>query len=229
MSADSKRLSRQELYNVAIYQKGILWCILAYLIAVFGQFAVPPSVRLLVGIVFTAVAALATVFVFLLALNLYGVAMGIVLGILTLIPCIGLITLLVINQKATGLLNKRGYRVGLLGAKLSQFKRKRSRAEEDDDYDEDNEDRSEARGRREEEEEEYERPRRSRRTQEDDEEASAEPPPLPRPQATGKPIKPAMSDKIAVKCPICQKALKVPEHVVGKKVKCPSCGGAFVA
>lgn len=27
-----------------------------------------------------------------------------------------------INQKATGLLNKRGYRVGLLGADLSQFR-----------------------------------------------------------------------------------------------------------
>jgi hypothetical protein len=122
MSSGAPQLTRQDLYNVAIYQKVILWCILAYFIAVVGQFAVPQEARLLLGLVFIAVAVLATVFVFMLALKVYSVAMGIVLGVLTLIPCIGLITLLIINQKATGLLTKHGYRVGLMGADLSQFK-----------------------------------------------------------------------------------------------------------
>lgn len=47
--------------------------------------------------------------------------LGIVLGILTLIPCIGLIVLLVINGKATGVLRENGIGVGLLGANLSKL------------------------------------------------------------------------------------------------------------
>src|SRR5262249_7608940 len=122
MSSSGPQMTRQDLHSVAIYQKIIMWCILAYLIAVAAQFAVPQEFRLVLGLFFIAVAMLATVFVFMLALKVYGVAVGIILGVLTLVPCIGLITLLIINQKATGLLNKHGYRVGLMGANLSQFK-----------------------------------------------------------------------------------------------------------
>jgi hypothetical protein len=121
-SSGGPRMSRQDLYSVAIYQKVILWCILAYLVAVAAQFAVPRESRLILGLVFAAVAVLATVFVFMLALKVYSTGMGILLGILTLIPLIGLIILLIINQKATGLMNKHGYRVGFMGADLSQFK-----------------------------------------------------------------------------------------------------------
>ncbi len=32
-----------------------------------------------------------------------------------------------------------------------------------------------------------------------------------------------------VQCPVCQKRLKVPSNVGGKKVKCPGCAAAFVA
>jgi len=45
----------------------------------------------------------------------------VLLGILTLIPCIGLIVLLVVNGKATGILKQNGIKVGLLGANLSQI------------------------------------------------------------------------------------------------------------
>ena len=81
-------------YNVAIYQKAIIWCILAYFIAVIAQFAIPPEARLFLGLAFIGVAVVATVFVFMLALKAYGTGMGILLGLLTLIPCVGLITLL---------------------------------------------------------------------------------------------------------------------------------------
>jgi hypothetical protein len=115
-------LSRQDLYSVAIYQKVILLCILCYLVAVVAQFALPPHLRLFLGLGFIGVAIAATVFVFMLAIKLYGVGGGVVLGILTLIPLIGLIVLLVVNGKATAVLQKRGYRVGLLGANLAQFR-----------------------------------------------------------------------------------------------------------
>lgn len=122
MASRAPRLTRQELYSVAYYQKIILWCLLAYVIAVIAQFTVPSEVRLVMGITFIGVGILAAVFVFMMALKVYGTTMGIVLGIMTLIPLVGLIALLVINQKATKLLTQRGYRVGLMGADLAEFR-----------------------------------------------------------------------------------------------------------
>jgi hypothetical protein len=90
----------------------------------------------------------AVVFSFLLALKVFVSVFGIVLGLVPLVPCVGprilvfsspgvryaggalltplfnflgLLILLVINSRATSLLTERGYSVGLLGARLSQF------------------------------------------------------------------------------------------------------------
>lgn len=113
--------SREDLKLVAKYQKGILVCILIYLVAVFGQFAIPPEFRPLVALGVLAVALTGTVFVFLLAIKVYSTGVGILLGILTLAPCLGLIVLLMVNGKATAILRQNGIRVGLLGADLSQL------------------------------------------------------------------------------------------------------------
>jgi hypothetical protein len=119
MSSDSPRLSREDIRSVAIYQKVILVCILAYLLAVVAQIFMPAALRLMLVFGMIAVSVISTIFVFMLAIKIYNVGLGIVCGILTLIPCIGLITLLVINGKATGVLRAHGYRVGLMGADLS--------------------------------------------------------------------------------------------------------------
>ncbi len=116
------RLSRDQLYRIALYQKIVCVCILCYLLAVVGQFMIPPERRIMVGLAIVPVALTAVVFVFLLATAVYSAAIGVVYAILTLIPCVGLIMLLVINAKATSVLKSRGYSVGLLGASLSQFR-----------------------------------------------------------------------------------------------------------
>lgn len=113
--------NRAHLRNIAKYQKGILTCILIYLISVIANFAVPAELRIFMILGGAAVSIASAVFVFLLAVALYGTALGIVLGILTLIPCIGLIVLLIVNGKATAQLKENGYRVGLMGADMSQF------------------------------------------------------------------------------------------------------------
>jgi uncharacterized membrane protein (GlpM family) len=59
------------------------------------------------------------IYTFILASKLYNTGMGIILGLLTLVPCLGLIILLMVNQKATTLLQENGYEVGLLGAKAT--------------------------------------------------------------------------------------------------------------
>jgi hypothetical protein len=111
---------REDLRSVAKYQKGILVCILLYLVAVVLQFVLPPEALpiLIVGVVLLLLAG--TIFVFLLAMKVYGQGVGILLGILALIPLIGLIVLLRVNGKATSVLQQNGVKVGLLGADLSK-------------------------------------------------------------------------------------------------------------
>ena len=113
--------SRDDLRNVARFQKGIIVCILIDLIALVGQCALPLEVRLLVGIGVLFVGLVGAVFVFLLAIKTYGTGLGIVLGILSLVPLIGLIVLLVVNGKATNILKQNGIKVGLLGANVSSI------------------------------------------------------------------------------------------------------------
>jgi hypothetical protein len=111
--------TRDDLRSVAKSQKGIIVCILIYLVAVIAQFALPPEARPVVGLGVLVVGLASAVFVFMLAIKVYGTGLGIVLGILSLIPCIGLIVLLIVNGKATGILKQNGIKVGLLGANIS--------------------------------------------------------------------------------------------------------------
>jgi hypothetical protein len=119
--AEQRTLGRDDLRGIALYQKGILVCILVYILLVVGQFALPVALQLVLFLVAAAVSITATVFVFLLATKVYSPGMGILLGILTLIPLIGLIVLLIINGKATSTLKSHGIDVGLLGADLSKI------------------------------------------------------------------------------------------------------------
>ena len=112
---------REDLKSIATYQKGILVCILIYLLTIVGQFFIPEDVQILLGLALAVLGLVSTVFVFLLAIKVYNTGVGILLGLLALVPCLGLIVLLVINGKATRILQQNGHKVGLLGADLSQF------------------------------------------------------------------------------------------------------------
>ena len=114
------RGTREELKKVAQYQKGVLFCILFQILGGIGQIVVPEELAVFFGLSVFVVAIAGMVFVFLLAINVYSTGTGILLGILSLLPLIGLIVLLVVNGKATGILKENGVRVGLLGANLSQ-------------------------------------------------------------------------------------------------------------
>ncbi|HWE96988.1 MAG TPA: hypothetical protein VG269_23705 [Tepidisphaeraceae bacterium] len=112
---------RNDLRNIAVRQKAIMYCILAYIALIIGQFALPPELRIIVVLLAAGASLTAAVFVFMLAIAVYNTGIGIVLGILTLIPLVGLIVLLVINSKATNILREHGIRVGLMGANSSQI------------------------------------------------------------------------------------------------------------
>ena len=106
--------SREDLLKVAKYQKGILVCILVYILAVAGQFALPPQIRPLVGLGVLVVGLIAAIFTILLAMKTHGTGLGIILGVLCLVPILGLLILLLVNQKATTVLQLNGIKVGLL-------------------------------------------------------------------------------------------------------------------
>ncbi len=106
---------------MAVYQKGILFCILINAAVIAGQFVVPPDVAPLLGVAFIIGTLVSTVFVFLLAMKVYSTALGIILGLGALIPLIGLLILLRVNGKATKILRANGIDVGLLGASLSKI------------------------------------------------------------------------------------------------------------
>ena len=114
--------TREDLRSVAVYQKGIMVCILIYLLSILGQFsgaAIAGDHPLALAVLGVGLTGL--VFVFLLSTKVYGTGVGILLAILTLVPLLGLIVLLSINGKATAILKQNGHHVGLLGANLSDF------------------------------------------------------------------------------------------------------------
>jgi hypothetical protein len=116
-----RRLPRETLRGIAGNQKAIILCILGYLCLIPVQFVIPEEARLLLALLLIPLGLTATVFVFLLATKVYTTGTGIVLGILTLIPCVGLIVLLIINGKATSVLKENGVHVGFLGASTSDI------------------------------------------------------------------------------------------------------------
>jgi hypothetical protein len=113
-------MEKAQIRSIAIYQKVILVCILLYIVGVLASLAMPPAMKLLVGLAMIPVGLVSMVFVLMLSLQLYSLPVGIILGLLTLVPLIGLIVLLRINGKATKILQEHGLKVGLLGASLSE-------------------------------------------------------------------------------------------------------------
>ena len=116
------RKSPEGIREIARRQRAIIMCILGQLVLygvlLAGQRAFPPLVILGVAGAMLAVDVVGVVFVFLLATKLYGVGVGILLGILTFAPCAGLIVLLIVNARATAILKQAGLKVGLLGASV---------------------------------------------------------------------------------------------------------------
>ncbi|GIW91876.1 MAG: hypothetical protein KatS3mg109_2308 [Pirellulaceae bacterium] len=112
---------REDVYAVARYQRGVIVCLLLAIILNIAQVFIPEPFRLLGGLALLTAGVASMVFVILLAIKVYHPILGVLLGILALVPCIGLLALLVVNGKATRILQENGIRVGFFGADLSQI------------------------------------------------------------------------------------------------------------
>jgi hypothetical protein len=110
-----------DLQKVAMRQRAIMFCILGEIALIVVLYGVPATMSPFVLLAILATSIIASVFVFMLALLVFNTTLGILLGILTLIPYLGIVPLLVVNRKATGILRQNNIRVGLLGANPNQF------------------------------------------------------------------------------------------------------------
>jgi hypothetical protein len=130
-----KGKKKAELKSIATYQRYLIICILILIptnIAYFASLRALQSnpakpaggtiaifgLSLIVSLIFGLAA---TVFAFLLTKKISNVGMAILVVLLTLIPCVGLISLFVVSGKATKRLRDAGIDVGFLGADMSVF------------------------------------------------------------------------------------------------------------
>jgi len=118
--ADVQPAEREKLRRVARYQRWVLYALL-------GQILVYVLMLLLYGAgfygtggaisyLFLPLAIFSMVAIFLLGKELIHVALAAICTVLMILPCISLLVLLVINGRATRLLQQHGVKVGLMGA-----------------------------------------------------------------------------------------------------------------
>jgi hypothetical protein len=144
------KLSRppEVVKDIATYQKGVILCILAQVILAIAfaglrQAAVVPEMVLLIGgiAVYLVMVVIAEVLIFQLARHTFSSTAAVLSAVAVLIPCLGLLALLIVNVQATTILQANGVRVGFLGARMSDVRRLLERGgsedqdEEDDEYD----------------------------------------------------------------------------------------------
>jgi hypothetical protein len=123
-----------ELVAIGRHQKWLIRIILLHVLVAVGGIAVPVlsgwpgratdalPVVLVVGAVGVVLGIAALVLVYLLASKLYGPEVAVLVGLSQLIPCVGLVVLLVVNARATAELRRNGLRVGLLGARRADLR-----------------------------------------------------------------------------------------------------------
>jgi len=109
-TAESNNESNQTL-NIAKAQKGILWCILANFLCYFIPFG------------FLIVLPFQIYYIYKLAQELE-CNTPILWCIGMLIPLFSLILLFILSQKATGHLQREGFKIGLMGANLDKVRAK---------------------------------------------------------------------------------------------------------
>ena len=106
-----------KIVTIAETQKAVMFVILGQLASFFVVMFVPEAATLILLVV----GVVSLVFILKFFIATLGGGLGTVMCILTLIPCVGMIVLLIGNAIATSKLKAAGIEVGLMGADTSQF------------------------------------------------------------------------------------------------------------
>lgn len=116
---------QQQVLEIAKAQRFVCVIILVAIICTIGAMAlqqVGDAAPLIILPIQVLVSVGQVVGMYRLGRTVYeSVGSGIGMALLAFIPCIGLLALLIVNGKATKILQAHGFRVGLMGADLNQF------------------------------------------------------------------------------------------------------------
>jgi len=110
-----------DLRAIAIRQKAMLYCLLGEGLTLVLMAVMPREVYGLAYLAFWAFQIAAVTFFVMLAVALDRIVAGIILGLVGLVPFVGVLVTLSINGQATALLRWHGIKVGLMGARSSQI------------------------------------------------------------------------------------------------------------
>lgn len=110
---------REVLRRVARYQQAVLYALLVnvlFNVVTLGLRSRGGLAALVLLVAAVLIIGVTMVVVFRLANELYNAGIGALCAILMIVPCVALITLLIVNGKATTFLQQHGIKVGLMGA-----------------------------------------------------------------------------------------------------------------
>jgi hypothetical protein len=107
-----------KILDIALNQKYVIYVILAQFVAWSVSMVLPivGGILLLVTLIFQLF------FVFTFCIANYESGVGVVLGLLSLIPCVGIVVLLIVNSKAIATLKSNGVPVGFWGVPNSSIR-----------------------------------------------------------------------------------------------------------
>ena len=119
-----RRVSRApaEVRAVARDQKGVLAGVVMHAAAGLAGGVLPEESLPVVVVAVLCVEAALIAFVVRLAARMDPGAGGVALGLLALVPCVGVVPLLAVNARATAYLRGHGVQVGLLSARASDLR-----------------------------------------------------------------------------------------------------------
>lgn len=120
-TAATPKLDRGHVKTIATRQRVLLLCMVGYVVAGVTSRIGSVEIRPAAQVIWAVFVLAAAVIVFLLASSIFSTGLGVLLGVLTLVPLLGLLILAIVNGKATNILRQNGIKVGFLGANLSQF------------------------------------------------------------------------------------------------------------
>jgi hypothetical protein len=113
------------LLGIAKAQRGLMLCILGYLVSLLLLFALGQMESPLIavpGLLLLASSLGGLVFLIMLTYRLSGTVLAIVVGLCFLIPLVGLLLMVLMSGKASRILKKAGFKIGLLGADIGQMR-----------------------------------------------------------------------------------------------------------
>ena len=123
--AGAPGVDREKLRRVAKYQQWVIYTLLTniiiYVLVLVARGAGFEAVSSLISLLFLPTALFGMVAIFLLAKELYNIAIGVLCALLMILPCISLLTLVIVNQGATGFLTRHAVKVGFMGANPNQI------------------------------------------------------------------------------------------------------------